>query len=272
MAKLTRITTQKKNKNRYNIFLDHGNGEEYSFSVDEDVLVKFRLQKNMELDKPTIEQMVQTDTVHKSFTLALNYLSYRMRSEKEIKDYLKDKEVEEDHIEEVIRRLHEQNLLDDQEFANSLVRTRVMTSSKGPLLVKKELIEKGISAQQAEEALQFYPFDKQVEKALKSAQKKMKSDRRKSWKQQIQNLQQTLMQKGYRNDVIQEVLANLPKDEEEEDAEWQAVVYQGEKLLRKFQSKYEGYELKQKVKTGLYRKGFTFDLIDSFMDEYLTEE
>ncbi|CDQ20385.1 regulatory protein [Halobacillus karajensis] len=266
MAKLTKITTQKKHKSRYNIFLDKGNGEEYGFSVDEDVLVKYRLQKNMDLDDAMIQALIQTDTLHKSYTLAINYLSYRMRSEKEVRDYLKDKETDPEHIEEIMRRLKNERLLDDQEFANSLVRTRIMTSSKGPLLLKKELLEKGVSAGKAEEAITHYSFDKQYEKALKFAEKKIKNDGRKSYRQQIQNVQQTLMQKGFQGDVIQEVLANLPEDEDS-DAEWEAVVYQGEKLLRKFQSKAEGFELKQKIKSGLYRKGFSFDLIDRFMEE-----
>lgn len=268
MAKLTKITTQKKHKSRYNIFLDKGNGEEYGFSVDEDVLVKYRLQKNMDLDDATIQALIQTDTLHKSYSLAINYLSYRMRSEKEIRDYLKDKETDPEQIEEIIKKLHQERLLDDQEFANSLVRTRIMTSSKGPLLLKKELLDKGVSAVKADEAIIFYSFDKQYEKALKFAEKKMKNDGRKSYRQQIQSVQQTLMQKGFQGDVIQEVLANLPEDEDE-NTEWEAVIYQGEKLLRKFQSKTEGFELKQKVKSGLYRKGFTFDLIDRFIEEYV---
>lgn len=268
MAKLTKITTQKKHNSRYNIFLDKGNGEEYGFSVDEDVLVKYRLQKNMDLDDATVNALIQTDTLHKSYTLAINYLSYRMRSEKEIRDYLKDKETDVEHIEEIIKKLHQERLLDDQEFANSLVRTRIMTSSKGPLLLKKELLDKGVSALKADEAITLYSFDKQYEKALKFAGKKMKNDGRKSYRQQIQNVQQTLIQKGFEGDVIQEVLVNLP-EEDDENTEWEAVVYQGEKLLRKFQSKTEGYELKQKIKSGLYRKGFPFDLIDRFIEEYM---
>lgn len=271
MAKLTKITTQKKNKGRYNIFLDYGQGEAYGFSVDEDILVKYRLQKNMELDEATIEAMKQTDEIHKFYTLAINYLSYRMRSEKEIRDYLNDKEADPEHINEIVARLKKEKLLDDQEFANSLVRTRIMTSSKGPLLLKKELIEKGVNKSQAEVALEYFTFDKQYEKAMKFAEKKMKNDGKKSFRQQIQNVQQTLMQKGYQGEVVQEVLANLP-EEENEESEWQAAVLQGEKILRKYQQKAEGYELKQKVKSAMYRKGFTFDVIDRFLEEYCDEQ
>ncbi|MBM7553833.1 recombination regulator RecX [Thalassobacillus pellis] len=271
MAKISRITTQKKNKQRFNIFLDHGQGESYGFSVSEDLLVKEALHKGMELDMPTIEALIEKDDLHKSFSLAINYLSYRMRSEKEMRDYLEKKETDHEQVEVIIKRLYEEKLLDDQEFANSVVRSSIHTSSKGPLMIKKSLMEKGVSAQKAEQALEHFPFSQQYEKAMKFAQKKMQTDSKKSYRQQIQALQQTLMQKGYKNDVIQEVLANLPAEEKEQE-EWQAVVYQGEKLLRKYERKAEGYELKQKIKAALYRKGFGMDDIQRFLDEYVEKE
>ena len=50
MAVITKITTQQKNQDRFNIFMDYGKGEEYAFSVDSDVLIHFQLKKGMELD------------------------------------------------------------------------------------------------------------------------------------------------------------------------------------------------------------------------------
>lgn len=268
MAKITRITTQKRNKQRYNIFLDHGQGENYAFSVDEDILIQYMLRKGMEIDEETIETLMEKDSFHKAFTLALNYLSYRMRSEKEIRTYLWDKEVDDEKIEYVVKRLKEENYLNDTEFAIALVRTRMQTSSKGPLLVKKELHEKGVAKPTASEALEHYTFDEQVEKATKLVEKKLRLDGKKSFREQIQKTRQTLMQKGFTNDVIQVVMEEV-QDDKDEDAEWDAVVFQGEKALRKYSSKSEGYELKHKVKGALYRKGFAFEYIDRFLDEYV---
>lgn len=268
MAKITRVTTQKKNKNRFNIYIDRGQGESYGFSVDEDIMIEYMLRKGMELDESLIKTLVEKDNFHKVFTLALNYLSYRMRSEKEIRVYLLDKEVEEEKIAYVIDRLKQEGYLDDQEFANSLVRTRILTSSKGPLLVKKELIEKGISLTMADEALTYYPYEAQLEKASKWVEKKLRMDGKKSFRQQLQSTKQTLLQKGFSQDVIKEVMEEKESDKDE-NAEWDAVVYNGEKALRKYSSKAEGYELKQKVKGALYRKGFSFELIEHFLDEYI---
>lgn len=266
MTKISKITTQKKNKSRYNIFIKNGEQESYAFSVDEEILIKFSLKKGMEIDDATKDLLLQKDSIHKVYTLALNYLSYRMRSKQEIATYLEKKEVDPEQIPIVIDRLVKEGFLDDKEFAIALVRTRLHTTSKGPLLIKKELQEKGITANVIQEALQDFTFEHQLEKALKWVEKKLKSGSKKSFNQQVQATQQTLMQKGFTNDVITSALANV-NEEKDTETELQAVFYQGEKLVRKYEKKSNGFELKQKVKAALYRKGFNFDHIQQFIDE-----
>lgn len=266
LKKISRITTQQKRKNRYNIFLDDGHGEKYGFSVDESILIEYKLHKNLELNDLTIDTLIQKDDVHKSYTLTINFLSYRMRTKKEINDYLVKKEVDEEHIKQIIDRLTAEGLLDDAAFAESFVRTRIDTSIKGPMLVKKELIEKGVSKTIAEAAIEHYTFDIQMEKVQKWIHKKMNKQGKDSFKKQIQQLQVTLMQKGFEQDVIKEATAGL-SDEKDDEAEWTAIHKHGEKLLRKHRLKLTGYELRNKVKEGLYRKGFGIDMINRYLDE-----
>ncbi|TFJ91480.1 recombination regulator RecX [Lentibacillus salicampi] len=266
MTKISRITTQKKHKDRYNIFLDDGNQEKYGFSVDETILIEYRLRKHMELDDASIAALIQKDTLHKHYTLAINFLSYRMRTKKEIHDYLVQKEVDAEQINEIMSKLADEGLINDRQFADAFVRTRIQTSNKGPILVRQELLKKGVTEAIAGEAVDMYTFDIQFEKAAKLADKKLGSSSQKSFRQQIQQLQGTLMQKGFSADVVKEVTSEL-QDQKNDDAEWDALVKQGEKLLRKHQQSFSGFELKQKIKEGLYRKGFTIDLINRFVDE-----
>lgn len=270
MTKIARITTQKKHKNRYNIFLNDGHDEKYGFSVDEAVLIEYSLHKGFELDDSTIAMLIQKDTLHKSYSLALNFLSFRMRTKKEMLDYLAKKEVEDEHITKIIDRLQKENLINDQEFADAFVQTRLDGSIKGPMLVKKELQEKGVSATIASQAVEAYTDDIQYEKAQKWAEKKLNHPAKHSFRQQTQQLQATLMQKGFKQDVIKAVLAEI-NDEKDDDAEWVALVHHGEKLLRKHQAKLTGFELQNKMKEALYRKGFTISLIHQFLDEYVKE-
>lgn len=267
MRKITRITTQKKNSQRYNVYVSEGEKESFGFGIDETILIEFQLRKGMELDEATITELLKKDIVYKSYLLAINFLSYRMRSRKEIHDYLLQKEVEPEHISMILDRLSNENLIDDRQFAEMFVRTRMNTSSKGPMIIKKELMEKGVAPKLAEEAIQLYTYEAQYKKVIKLVQKKLQQKRKDSFRKQLQNVQGTLQQKGFSQDIIQTVL-DESRDGKDVSEEWTAIIYQGEKLLKKHSQKLTGYELKQKIKEGLYRKGFTFELIHQFVDEY----
>src|SRR3954463_9461172 len=167
MAVITKITTQQKNQDRFNVFIDSGKGEEFAFSVDSDVLIKFQLKKGMELDEFSTLEIQYQDDIRKAYNLAVNYLARRMRSEKEIRDYLLQKEMDEPIIEEVIHKLTAQKYINDQEFALAYVRTQANTTDKGANVIKMELKEKGIVEGILIQALEEYPIEQQIEKAVK---------------------------------------------------------------------------------------------------------
>lgn len=263
MATITRITTQKKHKNRFNIYLD----QEYGFSVDEDVLIAYRLQKGLQMDFDMVAELIQKDAIHKSYNAAIHYLSYRMRTKKEISDYLAKKDVDDEHIRQVIDKLLRERLLDDAVYADTFVHNRIRMTDKGPILVKQELLEKGVQAEIAEKAVEQYTEKTQYEKAHKWATKKLDQGGKNAFRKQLQQVQQTLVQKGFSQDVIQRILSDC-QEEKNTDAEWDALHYQGKKLIRKYQSKLDtGFPLRKKLKEALYRKGFSIEQINKFLDE-----
>ena len=144
MPMITKITTQQKNKDRYNIFTDEGHGEKYAFSVDESVLLKFQLKKGMELDELFLTEIHYEDDIRKAYNRALHYLSSRMRSEGEVRTYLLEKEIDAPIIQEVILKLYEYKFLDDEQYAIAYVRTQMNTTDKGNIVIKRELKESGI--------------------------------------------------------------------------------------------------------------------------------
>ena len=267
MAVITKITTQQKNQDRFNVFMDYGKGkgEEFAFSVDSDVLIKFQLKKGMELDDFSFLEIQYQDDIRKAYNLAINYLTRRMRSEKEIVDYLDQKEVDESVINEVIHRLTAQHYLNDQEYAVAFVRTQANTTDKGPNVIKMDLKEKGIEEAVLLKALEEFPLEQQVEKAMKITVKFYQKNAKDSLKVQKQKLEQLLLRKGYSYEVINIAVieAEVPK---KVDEEMEAVRFQGEKVHRKY-SHLDGFEYQQKIKQTLYRKGFTMELIERFLEE-----
>lgn len=263
MAIIAKITTQKKNSERFNIFLDHGKGEEYAFSVDQDILISFQLKKGMELDELDITEIQFEDEVKKAFNSALNFLSYRMRSTKEVIDYLKKKEVDEPIIPDVIHKLSEYKYINDEEFAKAYVQTQINTTTKGPEVIKQELFEKGVEQDILLKSLALFTMDEQVGKAIKLISKTIPKNNKASERQTKQKIEQTLQRKGYPWDVIQIAMeeAMVEKDTNEE---WGALEHQGMKAHRKYE-KLEGWEYEQKMKQALFRKGFDLDMIEKFI-------
>ncbi len=83
---------------------------------------------------------------------ALYILKFRQRSRKELRDRLRRKGFSNDEIEKVIEDLVNCGLLDDFDFAQSLVVSR-MNDLWSPYLIKRELLRFGIAEEVAEKAL-----------------------------------------------------------------------------------------------------------------------
>lgn len=83
-----------------------------------------------------------------SYTIYLQktfvYLSFRARSEKEVRDYLLKKKVDEETIHRIISLLKEKKFLDDEAFAISWIESRNRMRPRSKRILKMELRQKGI--------------------------------------------------------------------------------------------------------------------------------
>ncbi|MEH6941902.1 recombination regulator RecX [Bacillus sp. JJ722] len=269
MITITKIAVGVKNKNRYNIYIDRGKGEEYGFSVSEDVLIKMDLKKGMAIDDLDLMEITYQEDMQKGFSDALHYLAHRMRSEAEVVRKLKEKEYEDHIIKEVIHKLYALKFLNDEEFAIALVNTRMNAADKGPVIIAQELKQKGISDSYAEAALQLYSKEKQIQHAEKQILKLVKTKKNASTIELKRKVEQTLIRKGYSSYIIEEALNNIQISQDDEQ-EWNSIKINGDKALRRY-SKYTGYEFEQKMKSALYRKGFSIELIERYLEEIQQE-
>ena len=263
MSIITKISVQKNNTSRYNIYMDKGHGEEYAFAVNEDTLLKFQLTKGKELDDLDIEEIILADQVSKAYQSAINYLSYRMRSKKEISQHLRDKEIEPFVVTEILIKLEEQGYINDFNFSLSYVRTQVNTTLKGPEIVIQELVEKGIDRHLIEEAILEYPFEQELEHAMKLIEKGESKYRKDSFTVKKQKIEMALKRKGYRFSTIQQAWEKM-NVEKDMDEEIESLRLQAEKFKRKYAA-YSGYEYEMKMKSALYRKGFSIELIERYL-------
>lgn len=257
--KITSIQAQKR-KGRYNIYLN----DKYAFPVDEALIIKHFLRKGMEVSPELQATLKAEDTFRKAYQRALNYLSYGLRSEKEVRDDLIEKEFEE-YTDEVIEKLKDQRLINDVEYAKAYVRTAANLNRKGPRVIQNDLKKRGIDELKIEEALPEYKHEDQVDNAVFLAEKQWKKAKKKSQKEAIQKVRQYLIQKGFNTDIINVVIETIDT-EKDNDEEYEALVVQGEKAWKRYARKADGYELKQKTKAYLFTKGYPFELINQFIE------
>jgi len=96
--------------------------------------------------------MDDQDKLQRYLDLTYRYLSFRNRSEKEIRDYLNGKNVPSEIIETIVGKLYEHKFLDDEKFARSWILFRARLKPKGRYALEIELKQKGISKEIIEKA------------------------------------------------------------------------------------------------------------------------
>ena len=267
MPIISKITQGKKNPERYNVFFE----DKYAFSVDEAVLIRYQLTKGKELDQWTIEEVNFEDEVRKAYNKALYYLGFRMRSEGEVRQKLKEKEYGDAVIDDAIKKLYTHNFLDDQQFSEALMRTQIKSGKKGPRAIQQDMQKRGIDKQMQKDVLDSYSEEEQLEVAKGLAEKIALKEKTKTPSQINQKISDTLMRKGYNYALIKLAIEDL--ELEKDDDQWSDMVTeQGDKLWRKHSSKLTGYDLKSKVKQGLYQKGFPSEVISDYLEKKELED
>jgi regulatory protein len=147
MLTVTKLEPQKKNPQRLNVYL---NGE-FAFGVSRAAAPW--LEEGNELSQQKINTLQTEDQVEQAFQRALHYLSFRIRSEQEIRLNLQKHQIPENIIDPVLNRLRERSLVNDRDFAQQWIDNRNRFHPRGKRALSSELYRKGISNQIIEETL-----------------------------------------------------------------------------------------------------------------------
>jgi len=139
--KVTDLRTGKSREKRVNIFLD----DRFVFSLNAEVAVQEGLQVGQELSTNQVEALTKSDCRHRCLNTAVRYLSYRPRSESELRRQLQRRGFDDNSIEATLTKLKEQRLVDDIAFAQFWKDNRESFSPRSQRLTKLELKRKGVT-------------------------------------------------------------------------------------------------------------------------------
>lgn len=267
-GKISSIEVQAKNKERYNIYIDQA----FVFGVSEATLVRFALHKGQDLTTEDVKSIYQSERESSAYNLAVRFLSYRLRSKKEVRDQLKSAEVSADLIETTLSRLEDLTLIDDRVYGQSYTRTAARINQKGPNMICRELKQKGLSEGDIAVSLEEYDHDQQLANAKALAEKQyQKHIRKTSLRESEQKTKAFLMQKGYDSDIIQHVLSEIHEEMQDVTQEEAALHKQIDKYWRKFRNLPVSDRI-WKIKGLLYGKGYDSETIGHLLDDMAAAE
>lgn len=241
--------------NKYKLYFDDD-----FIVLYEDVILKYNLLYKKEIDRDLLIEINEENYKVSLYDISLKYISVRMRSKKELKEYLIKKKFELNDIEEVINKLEYRGFLNDDIFCKCYVNDKIHLTNSGLDKIKNDLIKYGIEEDVIDNTLKS--IDKNIlnEKLNKIINKEIKINS----KLPIGKIKNKIINKcinlGYKLNDINEILNNIDIQSNSN------IVTDYNKLYKKYSTKYDEYKLKNVLKSKLYQIGYDMDEINKVIN------
>lgn len=251
-----KIEKIKKNGSKYKIVLDNGQ----IISTYEEVILNNGLLFHKYISSSLLDKISNDTNYYKSYNKTIDMINRRLRSEKEIQDYLIKNSVEEEDIKEIILNLKRIGLIDDKMFARAYTNDKINLSSDGPYKIRKFLESNNIKDEYINEAFKSISEEVINSKIDKIITKKVSNNTKYTTYMLKQKILNYLINLGYSRESIINRLEMIKIEKKDTTKEM-------DKIYDKLCKKYQDQELKYKLKSKLYSKGYTREEIESYIQK-----
>lgn len=138
MRKITAITAQEKNKERANLFVDG----EFFAGISLETVLKLRLKAGDEVDTESLNAILSETEREKAMQKAADYALKRLKTKRQVKDYLLKKGYSEETVWYCVDKLKEYGYIDDEEYSKRFIEST--SKRQGKRLIEYKLMMKGV--------------------------------------------------------------------------------------------------------------------------------
>lgn len=231
---------------KYKVYFSKDN----EYVLNEDIILKYNLLNKKEIDIKLLNEIVKSNNEAEAYTTALNYISYKLRTESEIRKKLTKQDYEKKVIDSVINRLKEEKYLNDEVYIKSFINDKINLSNIGPYKIKLELMS-DFKEEKIEEELSKISEEIWIEKIKKIISKKEKLNNKLSAVALKKKIKNDLINLGYDIKLIDSYLVINEEDD------YEIIKKEFIKQYMKHKKKLSGEALNYKIKSEMYKKGFT---------------
>lgn len=239
---------------KYKLELDN----KEKFVTYDEVILNHNLLFHKEIDTNLLNTLNIETSYYNIYTKVIKYISTKMRSKKEIINYLKKLEVDEADTNKIIDNLLKIGLINDKYFVKAFIYDKIHLNHYGRLKIKKELVQHDICENIIEEELSNYDNTIFEENLKKLILKKIKNTKYSGYVLK-QKILYELENMGYESDLILNVFNNIsiPSNIDSDT----------DKYYKNLSKKYEGNNLITKLKNKLYSKGYSTEEINNAIEK-----
>jgi len=192
------------------------------------LIEKFGLRLGLESEAETIEKIIAADEVMRAKNYALRLLREesgktaadepetscptvkpKRYSKSEIAQKLEREGFSTDAIEISIAELIRSGHIRDRKFAENWIIRRQKSNPRGKTLLKRELVDKGIDKETAEQVVATVETEDETKIALEIAQKRAKQYKRLPMHVAKRRLHGFLARRGFGSDIVRQVLEQI---------------------------------------------------------------
>ncbi len=198
--RITALKLQKRNRERVNVYLDG----EFAFGLAR--IVAAWLQVGQELTEEKIAELQVEDAGEVAHQKALKFISYRERTEAEVRKHLLEYDLDEHVVEQEITRLRHSGLVDDQRFARNWVENRIVFRPRSRRALAYELSQKGVTNETIQATLESVDDS---EMAYQAACRQASRYQRLEWPDFRTKMYAYLARRGFSYDITAPIVSRV---------------------------------------------------------------
>lgn len=234
--------------------------------LSKSVIERYGLSVNQVIDREELEALKDQEKVMLAYKDAIKYLTYKDYTFSKMKSKLEKKNQYDDiQIDMTMELLMQKGLIDDYAYTEHYF-DKAVKLGIGVNKIVYNLKNEGISPYIIDEYLEEYSSDLEYDKAMDIIEKTFKENKTKPTQAIIQAIKNKLFIKGFSKHVVEDAINNfdftIPKEHTR-----QLLIKEYNRVLSRYQNRYDKRILKSKIITFLVQKGYEYDDVIEVISE-----
>lgn len=242
--------------NRVEIIMDNG-----TFFISKENYIENPVTIDSYIDQKQIDSLIEKERKIAAKSNIIKTLNKKLLSKYNVIKKLKEYELNNKEIEEIITSLSRMGLLND-EYYTLLKVENLLVKRKGKLEIRKVLLEEKIDESIIDKCLKDIDNEMYINNFNKVKEKYLKMYSNKSYKMKEQMVKLKLKEYGYEEELISEIAITRDLNEET-----YIVRKEVSKLLKNNKDELLNSTIVNKIKLKLINKGFSYDIINMVLEE-----